>query len=255
MIFKINYPFTLSCVLTSYSLWSGIGYLWIIRVYFIVAIFGPIVVNKLKKVNNKLGMILLFYVIYEIITFSFESYYKMKYKNIFEELILSSLIYILIFVYGVYFDKFKRSKVIILATVSFIVLIATQIYQFIYLKENINLQIYKYPPRLLYIFYVIFVSTILLLNISKYEKITNNKLREIISFIGASTMWIYLWHIPCIMLLQAYKININFIVKYFIVVIIATLITAGQQKIVNKILMKVKISEKNKKTVRNILCS
>ncbi len=74
--------------------------------------------------------------------------------------------------------------------VGFILILGITTY---FLNEEQFLKFYlKYPPRLFYIFYGVIISNFLLFNRSIFFKIGNIYFREVISFIGKSTLWIYL---------------------------------------------------------------
>ncbi|MEG2251361.1 MAG: acyltransferase family protein [Bacilli bacterium] len=55
---------TLKLLITSFGLYSGIGYVWIIRVYLIIALFGESVSNF---INKKIFIYLFIYLFYEIL--------------------------------------------------------------------------------------------------------------------------------------------------------------------------------------------
>lgn len=60
--FSIELPYDLKTVITSYTLISGIGYVWIIRVFFIIAIFSPLLL-KISMSINKISLRILFVVL------------------------------------------------------------------------------------------------------------------------------------------------------------------------------------------------
>ncbi len=87
----------------------------------------------------------------------------------------------------------------------------------------------KYPPRIYYISYALFVDFLLL---SIFE---NLKLKEfnIINFCSKSSLWIYLWHILFVQFAKQILTNINWIIKFLIVLFGAVLITYIQNKLVD----------------------
>lgn len=63
-IFLINPKMiTLKLLLTSFTLYTGIGYVWIIRVYLIIALFGEILI---KIINKNIIILFISYLIYEL---------------------------------------------------------------------------------------------------------------------------------------------------------------------------------------------
>ena len=93
-------------------------------------------------------------------------------------------------------------------------------------------QEYKYPFRLYYLSYALFVSTILIL-IFRCKTLLNIFNNKIILFISKHSLWIYLWHILCLYFLK--PINMNFILKFIIVTVISCIITYIQSIVVNKL--------------------
>ncbi|MFN6569575.1 MAG: hypothetical protein RMY31_020620 [Dendronalium sp. ChiSLP03b] len=93
---------------------------------------------------------------------------------------------------------------------------------------------YKYPPQLYYTSYALGVSLILYYVVAQFsDKITRNKvLSKFFIFTGSNTLWIYLWHTFVLNCLKLAKINLNFVVAFFVVVSSAIAITHIQRKIV-----------------------
>lgn len=211
-------------IISSYAFWWGIGFVWIIRIYLGVAIFGPIV---LKKVSLK--HIILYYIILEIFSFIVIK----KFDNEITRKIIELLPYILVFVYG----NLIKNNIIPLKKVTIILSII--ILAFILKEKSINIGNYKYPPRLIYIWYGVFCSNILFLLKDKLEKLLekSNSLKKIIQYIGKSTMWFYLIHIGVyyILFFIKKKINLDWKVEYLILVLLSLIILFIKDVIVDKI--------------------
>lgn len=47
-----EYPFSIKTIFLSYTLISGFGYVWIIRIFFTVAVISPLIVWLVKVFNN-----------------------------------------------------------------------------------------------------------------------------------------------------------------------------------------------------------
>src|SRR5207237_43876 len=65
-----NFPFSTNTLLESFALTQGTGYVWIIRVFILVAIALPFLIKIYNKLNNKkfyLPILLIAYFLYEII--------------------------------------------------------------------------------------------------------------------------------------------------------------------------------------------
>ena len=217
-------------VITSFGLYSGIGYVWIIRVYLIIALFGE---GLSSLINKRLSIYLFIYLVYEILCKIKIS--NLKINSIFENLILVSVGYLLLFCYGVIFESLKIKKIKIIS----VLCLGAICFEY-FMNRGLDLQYYKYPPRGVYFYYAIFMFNIIF-NLKKY--LSDEKLEriKIVGFIGKSTMWIYLWHIPFVLLialLDKKGVKLNFMVSYIIVFGRALLVTVAQSKLVNFVFVK-----------------
>lgn len=169
-------------IISSYTFWWGIGFVWIIRIYLGVAILGPIVLKKLS-----FNRLILYYIILE----AFIVIILKEYNNGTLNRAIELLPYILVFCYG----NLLKQKLIPLKRVT--CFLGLLIVLFIFRKASIDIGSFKYPPRLIYIWYGLFISNILFLMKDKLVKIILNfkYLKTFIEYIGKSTMWLYLIHI------------------------------------------------------------
>ena len=225
-------------ILNSFALGSRMGYIWVIRIYFLISILIPIyklIILKTKKITS-IPLIILIYIGYEILC----------HYGIFNNKIISYLFaYIapcclLIAISKIMFNSSDK-KLIFIGTGSFIILISIGTY--LYIKTGIiqPTQIMKYPFRLYYLSYGIFVSSILIYitNKKKVCDILNNKF---VTFISTHSLWIYLWHVLMIYFLKKLNFNINWALKYIIVLGFALFVTYIQSLLVEKL-----ENDKNKK--------
>lgn len=204
---KINI-FSTKEIISSYLFGAGIGFVWIIRVYLGTSIFGPLLVKKIQRNTKNLIYI---YILTEI----FILYIVKKINNTEILYFVGILQYILIFCYGKLLKekKFQIKKVLLLLSCLMIV--------FFISKGIVDIGFYKYPPRIIYIWYGIFVSTFLFWLKDKV-KVENNLLKKFCEYIGKSTMWFYLLHILIYYFFKFLKkyISINWIEEYCFLVIL-----------------------------------
>lgn len=241
-------------VLGSFFLLNGIGYVWIIRIYLLVAIFGPYLLKKIGH-KNELLKIIIIYCLYELLFF----YYQQNFENsILEQTIFYTVPYILLFCYGSLYEKFTKKDIKKIIIFSLMICILGLIYSYYKYSIILNLQNYKYPARLYYIFYAILMANLLLENKNKFNFLEELKIKNLIIFVGNSTMWIYLWHISLIMgieLLKERNIYINGVVRYFLVLLGSIGLTYMQRLAISYILDN-KVSEKNiKENIQSIFFS
>ncbi|NLI55112.1 MAG: acyltransferase [Clostridiales bacterium] len=238
-----SYPYSIDQILKSYSLISGIGYVWVIRVFILCAMVIPIfssLINKIKNVKWYLLLLVFLYVIYEF-SYRYLGELNIQYANgILEYVVFYIFPYGCIAGFGLALHKLNRNTIVMAGILFLLIFLGMFCY---YSMENGNIvwtQHYKYPARIYYISYALAVSLLLyliiglLLRENVFIKMINSKPFR---FFSSFTIWIYLWHILYVNLWERIlverlpdKIH-NFIIEYIFVLVFAT-ITALLQKII-----------------------
>jgi len=164
---------------------DGIGYIWIVRVYLIIAVFSFF---SIKAIDAKIGFSKFFMPLVTIIMVVFIQFSTFLYgKNIFvDSYIIEVLPYCLIAFFGMLAIKKAKSLDLIMScsTVIFIVMQVMQILE----HNGFNPDGYKYPPKLYYLSYGVMITCILL-------KIIPNRRNSIIEWYSTNSFMIYLFHI------------------------------------------------------------
>jgi hypothetical protein len=246
-IFFLFFSHPAETIIRSYALLDGIGYVWIIRVYILVALIAPLFVHLYRRIQNKkiyLFLLFLIYGGYELLYLLYPSVPLIKGIPILNFIVQDIIFYLLslgcIAGLGLYLAKAtNKSLAYLLAGFSLLFLCLAFIYD-----PSVTTQAYKYPPRIFYLSYALAISLLFYL-ISKtglFEKVFRTK---ILLFIASSTMWIYLWQIFFLFqwrMLQQYIDSSfhNFIVEYIFVIVLAVLVTYLQKRIIGKLAEKVK---------------
>ncbi len=232
-LFEPIFPMDENTILSSYTLTSGIGYVWIIRIYILCAISVVILMNikKYKKI-----IIISLFIIYEIL------YYTIGNSNLFLQYDVYYLIpYGLLCVYiGMQIKNWDNKKLLKATAIFLLVFVILFIVFYIIKNQITKISDYKYPPRVYYLSYGIGVSLLLYYlidrkNILNIKEKLNNKL---ILFIGSHTMWIYLWQIFYLNTFAFVKFEVKWYEKYIYLVVMSILTTYIQSKIVQKLNIK-----------------
>jgi len=227
-----EYPFPTEKVISSFSLMEGIGYVWVIRVFLLVALIAPLteLANKSSSMSRFTYLSAIFaYVIYEIMV-----WYLPRPSLTFFAVLLEDILYLLIpygciFFIGTRICFEDRRKLFYFATASFILFCVFSITVNNMAGSLVQTQRFKYPPTGYYISYAIFVASSLYLLVGSNFSVFC-PFRNYIAFLGRSSMWIYLWHIFLIYIFNWSKYNINFVTKFFVILIIC-IITVLLQRI------------------------
>lgn len=225
--FILNYilgnKFSFKTMILSYTLISGIGYVWVIRIYIYIAILAPILYYIYNKINKK---ILLIAIIFMYLIYSFLVKYSFNLSGninlIINVTLLDFIGYSFIIWIAIFTKKITVKKSLILGIFFSICFI------FMMLKYDFApTQNFKCPLRLYYLMYAF--SIIYLLN-SLLDWLTNKKIlikSKIVIYISKNSMWIYLWHILYLPLVNSLFIEYKFGCLFrFILIIILALITS-----------------------------
>jgi fucose 4-O-acetylase-like acetyltransferase len=240
----------LKTIIGSYNLSGGIGYVWIIRVFFLVALVSPMLYQLNKNIKSHHHFILITTILF--IGYEIFRYLSLPYiqggnkKNI--SLITHYIIpYSLIFALGLRIPQMKLQQLKNIAYASLAIMITIGGYLFYTDGALVPTQKFKYPPSVYYLSYAMFISTLLWILAPAIEKrLENTKANTFILFIAQNSIWVYLWHIPFIKLIDG-----HFITRYLMVFIAASIIAYCQVWIATHILIK---HTKNEPLKRNLKC-
>ncbi|WP_207694648.1 hypothetical protein DOK67_0000438 [Enterococcus sp. DIV0212c] len=231
-IFSPNpFPYPLSTIYTSYNLTGGIGYVWVIGVFFVIAIFSPIIYAFSKKFKRFVQrqvvlLLLLFFQSLLCKTNIVASQNPLVYQL---PIYTGYAIMCLAGIWAVQQNKEKNIFWGFSYLLFFIILSFT--------NSFISLQEAKYPPQLYYLVYGISVSTLL------FALVSNDTIRKFcdqkwIVWLSSHSLEIYYWHITVIIFFSYYFTQIDWKMKYFIVAITAIFFTAIQPNITSYFLQK-----------------
>lgn len=227
IISKTFTNYSLKAIIHSFLLHEGIGYVWVIRIYLMVAVLLPILVPMLKKKYSYLVIIIL-YIIYEI-----SAQIGIFNINIIMADIIAYIIpTILIIAVTYWVSNNKEKKIVIFSLINFLIFILCGliIYKLTGKIENTNYM--KYPFRIYYLSYAFFISTILIL-ITRIKVVTDLLYNKFVEIISKSSLWIYLWHILFVILIKTVYPNLNWIIKYICVLGLSISITYIQNKMLD----------------------
>lgn len=235
LITNSEFEFGFKSILGSYSLLGGIGYVWIMMVFFLVAILNPIILcmsNKVKSNTRYFLGLLLMYIVYLLLV-SINSKLNGLIKVIFQNIIVYSIGWGLIAAIGIRLKRLNKKELFIYAGIFLLIFV------FFMFKYNFeSTQNYKYPPTMYYISYGIFMSFVLLiiLDIKYIYNLFNN---NFVKYISTNSLWLYLWHIIPIYILDIYGeyvaiFNNNFITRFIFIFVFSLIVTVMHQKVKDK---------------------
>jgi len=223
-------------IVESYFLVGGIGYVWIFRVFILVALVAPFIHTldkKFKSDSNYLLLLLGIYLFYELIRFYTLSYFSQNTTlKIIKSIIFYIVPYSIIFAFGNRIFKLDTKKIVYIIYLLFLIFLSIGF--FIYINEGhfVPTQRFKYPPSIYYSSYALAITLLLWIYSDNIWKKVEGTIfcKKIILFIAQNSLWIYLWHIPFVKIFNF--IEINYIIKYVLIIIISSTIVFLQVYIV-----------------------
>ncbi|MHC5733794.1 acyltransferase family protein [Nostoc sp.] len=257
-----DYPFLLKKhIINSFLLLDGIGYVWVIRVFILMAIISTIIMNLYKSCRSKnhfFAVLLFIYISYEILL---QIAITINLGNI---PFLSSLInnyafytisYGCLFGLGIALPTMKRKSILVVAGVFLTVFLLVAGYLSYTQGVIPSTQNFKYPPRIYYLSYGIFMSmlTFSVVDILCKKYNLNNQENPIVKaivFISTSTLWIYLWHILFLYLKQSLvqikpDIATNYIIFFLLITILSVTATYIQKTSISRLIQNTKFGRAN----------
>ncbi|THB71513.1 MAG: acyltransferase [Gammaproteobacteria bacterium] len=218
-------------IISSYSLERGIDFVWIIRVFFLVALVSPLMFSFHKRTDCQKKYFLFFALIY--LAYEILRLYSLPYiqegagKSI--SLISHYIIpYAVIFAIGLRIPQLSKNQVGFLSALNLGIAVLLGIGLSFASGKIVPTQAYKYPPSIYYFSYALFVACFLWVHKELLERLIEIfRIKSFVLFCARNSIWIYLWHIPAVKAVDA-----NYIVKFFIAFSSAVIITYMQVSVV-----------------------
>jgi len=212
LILGDEFYFSVNDILTSFTLIDGIGFVWIMRVFFTIAVVSPFLMFINERVTSNriyfscITIILLIYSL--VVSISGQNGIRSGMLN--ENYIFEGIGYSLIAAIGIRLYKIKKEQMLYIAGVFSLIFIAL-----IFFHDFSSTQNYKYPPTIYYFSYGLFISFLLmyLLSYDNIKKIFNIKP---ILLLSRKSLDLYYCHIIPYYIIELYGESIPFISSNFI---------------------------------------
>ena len=224
-------------IIQSFALLGVAPYVWIIRIFIILACLTPLLVWIARKGDSiaKGGLFaVVLLVAQECLCHIYAhcSIFHIPVVKIFmRDYILYIIPYALIFMSAIFFKMADKKKQLCCVSAAAVVLVGAVIYFRISTTDWKNaywLFLYKYPPRYIYTLIGLFCVQLLYLFHRYYEKIGSTK---IVTWISKNSLWIYFYHIPCVQFIPFNESSLfsakgAFVFEWLICIMIACMLTA-----------------------------
>lgn len=220
--------------IVSTFLLGGFGYVWIIKVFLIIAICSPVFVRFIKyKSGYALTFITLAMLLVSLLVLNVSYEFNNKYLlHFLSDIIFPATVYGTVFMIG-YKVLGLTTKEKLFIFFSYLIAFAVCVIFYHHMMGKFSgPQYFKYPPSLFYIAYSLIATFIVMWFFERF--LPFKKLPFIIGFMSSNTIWIYLWHIPVVEYFRRYDVPFNFVLKYFIAVFFSVVVTLIQVYLIKK---------------------
>lgn len=258
-----KYPFSFQKILETFFLIDGIGYVWIIRVFTIVAILSVFLL-KLRSFFSRnsqffLAILAIFAIHEAIISAIYTNNLEASLQESTTFILFSIIPYGFLFGLGMCVPRMTKKELGWLTLFFGILFFSIFFYKYFYFGHIVPLRTLKFPPRIYYTSYGIFMTLCIYLMIDKL-KVTqilskNRQVSNCIVFISSSTLWIYLWHIFFIYDWYLIRVKLspalnNFVVFFLVVAILSIATTYFQKKAMAKAIKTSQFGQKHSEILR-----
>lgn len=247
LAFPVELP-SLEKITRTFTLIDGIGYVWVIRVFLLVALIGPFIYRFHQRESSHakyFGVLAAVYAVYQALVW----WLLPELSGSVKTLLLNTLFYVLpygvVFAFGLRVPAMLKPELWRWLLVFSLTFVGMACWYFTQTDQFKPTQHFKYPPQHYYLAYALMVSVALWLAAAVMLQLLDQlRLIAFVMFAGSNSIWIYLWHIFFLQIFQ-----MDWLSNYLLVFACSAGVTWLQVYLVNKYLV---APCENPQTRRNI---
>jgi hypothetical protein len=198
-----NYPFSFKDILGSYTFYDGIGYVWILKVYVMLALLTPVAlkITNLKISNTAyFSCLVILYAVYEGGLRVLAPVIPSSLTGFLNTVIFVVVPYSILYLYGTRLASLTNKEIAVAVAVSLVIFLALAIAKYSDAGYFVPTQKFKYPPTIYYLSYSFFALNLIYLACKYFSQFTKTSGAAIL-WLASNSLWIYLWHIMAYYLL------------------------------------------------------
>ena len=198
VIVEEDFPFSYSDIFKSYSFYSGIGFVWILKVYIILALITPLGLSLSKSSmsgKSYFVSITIVYVIYELGIYLFFDSIPLELREFASNIFLVVVPYLAIYFYGLRAHTLNDKTLLFVVFFSLLVSVVLVIEKRITCGFFVPTQQHKFPPTLYYLAYAFFCVNLIYYVVDRHLTLIKIRVVKSITWLSSNSLWIYLWHI------------------------------------------------------------
>lgn len=221
-------------MLGSYLMMGGIGYVWVIKIFLVIALLSPIFVKLTKNIsNNKISLISVSIALVSyLMNIVYTHFLGNKLDIVVKDLLIPAISYGAFFCLGYRYKSFNENERKKLFYIALGTLLAVELSAYFTDNKFFFPNEFKYPPSLVYVLYPIIVIPFLVYFSTSISSHLPKVISRIVVYISSNTIWIYFLHIPVIELMKWYNMPGDFVTRWLIALSVPLAIYFMQRKVI-----------------------
>lgn len=249
-----KFDYTPQIVLASYLLWGGIGYVWIIRVFFCIALVAPLLAGFLSGVRRWTPLLAGVFLINEALVAGIGALEESAVKTALRDGIAPIVGYLGMYLLGASHARLSRAERTGVGWTAAAIAVALGVFYVVRDHRMFPLDDAKTPPHGIYLAYAVAMALVSMAATAPLTTLRDGPAARLLNTLGANTIWIYLWHIPLVIVAGRFG-GVPFWIRYIVILGIAVLAARVQAYLVQALLRALRVDPQRQRTVTAILCS
>lgn len=210
------FPFPAKKIITSYAFYSGIGYVWIFKVYIALALITPAAIRISKRHPAGaayFGALLVLYAGYETALSWVPAEHLADRSSFLNSVVLTLPPYMLLFLYALKLGAFTDRQLLATGGTALAVFLFASAMMMRDGGAPFPIQSYKYPPQAYYLTYGFAAVHFIYLACRHMGKLAAARP---VAWVAENSLWIYLWHILAIYIWRTLALPTEEVFAWFI---------------------------------------
>ena len=239
-------------ILRSYSMIDGIGYVWVIRVFLLVALVAPFIYRFHQRTSANaqyFRVLLLWYLAYEVAVAMLLPQLSGNARTVLRNTVFDAVPFALLFALGLRIPAMPKLMLWRFFCIFAAVFLIFAGWFFWQQGSFQRTQAFKYPPQHYYLAYALMCAFALWLVAEVVlDWLRRSRLIGVVLFAGSNSIWIYLWHI---FFLQIFEQSWG--QKYLLVFACSSLLTWAQVSLIQRFWLPKVQNPATKRNIRALL--
>lgn len=222
---------------------DSIGYVWIIRVFLLIALTAPFIYRYHLYIRSDLHFLFSLgagFAVFELMRHLSIAHIWTGWVRYLADITHYLIPYSLLLALGLRLPHLSRNYLVIIGLLSGSIYLCIALYLSSLQGSYVSTNNYKFPPSFYYFSYAIFIVCILWPQLPKATQfLAKWRIMPIIVFVSSNSIWIYLWHILVLAYMNrigTQNLYLNYCQIWLLVLSLAIIITFMQYRFITRLL-------------------